>query len=250
MSLLKLSYNWIYTTSNDNEYILGLIIIILGLIILNFNLLKRKKDKFGDTSNNNDYDEKYDELLNNYIRPTINNTSDNFGISRDEIARRNAWAKLDGNQETIPVHTLNISNPLLDSYSSNSSVRPMNYSTIGDYATLDTLGNSLTDTLGGIPSNLGYTLLTEQLGTFNLGNNTYDNTASYKSYLNHKTLDGVSSGKIAGSGTGFSGKIMQDNRPLFMQKDFTGVANIFAPNIIIANAPLNDDGTPDISFQM
>jgi hypothetical protein len=26
------------------------------------------------------------------------------------------------------------------------------------------------------------------------------------------------------------------------------VANIFAPNIIVANPPLNDDGFPDISF--
>jgi hypothetical protein len=39
----------------------------------------------------------------------------------------------------------------------------------------------------------------------------------------------------------------RNNRPIFI-KDFDGVANIFAPNIIIENPPLLDDGYPIISF--
>mgnify|MGYP000946246336 CR=1 FL=1 len=51
-------------------------------------------------------------------------------------------------------------------------------------------------------------------------------------------------------GSGLSGKFLQNERPVFLQKDFDGVANIFAPNIIIQNPPLTSDGYPDISFQM
>jgi hypothetical protein len=75
--------------------------------------------------------------------------------------------------------------------------------------------------------------------------------------MNPNTVDGNGSafgyGTISGQGSGMSGKIMQDNRPVFLQKDFDGVANIFAPNIIIQNPPLSSDGYPDISdisFQM
>ena len=43
-------YNWIYTTSNDNIYILILVIIILGFIIIDFGLWKKKTDKFYDVT--------------------------------------------------------------------------------------------------------------------------------------------------------------------------------------------------------
>ena len=47
-----------------------------------------------------------------------------------------------------------------------------------------------------------------------------------------------------------NGKFSQDNKPVFLQKDFDGVANIFAPNIIVQNPPLTSDGYPDITFDM
>ena len=177
----------------------------------------------------------------------------NFYLSPEEIARRNAWSHLDGNEESL----LNTNGTYYqnDIMPSNKTYQPMNYSTIGDYATLDSLGSSLTDTLGGIKFNLGYTILDEQLGTFNnytaaSASKTYDNTANYKTAMNPATVNGTSTGTVSGYGTGFSGKYTQDNRPIFLQKDFDGVANIFAPNIMISNAPLDDNGNPDISFEM
>ena len=37
-----MAFNWLYTSWNDNEYILFLIIVILFFIIVDFKLLKRK----------------------------------------------------------------------------------------------------------------------------------------------------------------------------------------------------------------
>ena len=51
-------------------------------------------------------------------------------------------------------------------------------------------------------------------------------------------------------GNGFSSKSCSNGSPVFLQKDFDGVANIFAPNIIIQNPPLTSDGYPDISYRM
>ena len=136
-----------------------------------------------------------------------------------------------------------------NSNNNNDYIRANNYNTIGDYATLDTLGRGLTDTLGGIHTELGYTVLEEQLGTFKKepipNPHTYDNTSNYNTGINPKTIDGVTS-----YGTGLSGKFSQNHKPIFLQKDFDGVANIFAPNIIIQNPPLTSDGYPDISFDM
>jgi hypothetical protein len=106
-------------------------------------------------------------------------------------------------------------------------------------------------------------MLDEQLGTFNNYSNTvpnspnpntYDNTANYNTGMNPYTVNGRSSGSGSGTvssvGSGTSGKYTHDNNPIFMQKDFEGVSNIFAPNIYISNPPLTEDGNPDISFQM
>ena len=200
----------------------------------------------------------------------------NFYISKEEEARRNAWLQLDGNEESLP--NTNGTNTTYQNdilYNPNNSGllnnNPLNlaltYSTIGDYATIDSLGAKLTDTIGGINSNLGYTMLDEQLGTFNNYSNTvpnepnpytYDNTANYNTGMNPYTVNGRSSGTNSGSGSGtvssvgsgISGKFTQDNKPIFMQKDFDGVSNIFAPNIFISNPPLTEDGNPDISFKM
>lgn len=113
----------------------------------------------------------------------------------------------------------------------------------------DSLGKGLTDTLGGIHTELGYTVLEEQLGTFKkepISNpHTYDNTSNYNTGINPQTVNGVTS-----YGTGINGKFTQDHKPIFLQKDFDGVANIFAPNIIVQNPPLTSDGYPDISFDM
>jgi hypothetical protein len=192
----------------------------------------------------------------------------NFYISPEEQARRNAWSQLDGDEGSLPntngtptyKNDITYSGGLLNNSSSSLNL-PLTYSTIGDYATLDSLGAKLTDTIGGINSNLGYTILDEQLGTFNNYNatptvantpRTYDNTANYNTGMNPYTVNGVSSssGTVSGQGSGISGKITQDHRPFFMQKDFDGVSNIFAPNIIISNPPLTEDGNPDISFEM
>jgi hypothetical protein len=165
------------------------------------------------------------------------------------------WGQLDGNEETLP-YTSNatVQNDILqlDSTlytpnfpSSNIATNIANYAEPGNWATIDDLGKSMTDTLGGINSNLGYTLITEQLGTFkpNYNNpNSYDNTQNYKTGLNPSTLSGAS---LQGAGGSYQ---QVGKSPIFMQKDFAGVANIFAPNIYVSNAPLSDSGVPDISF--
>jgi len=278
-------YNWLYNTSNENVYVLIVIIVILGIIIYRFKFYKKKSDNFYNIQNN--VSTTAAETVAPTVAPTVAATvaptvaptttkndasmNPNFYVSEEEIARRNAWSHLDGNDESLANTNGTIyKNDILyfntsdnnNNSSSNSPYQPVNYSTIGDYATLDSLGSSLTDTLGGIKVNLDYTLLEEQLGTFNNYSKknetsistagTYDNTANYKTGMNPATVDGTSTGKISGYGTGFSGKYTQDNRPLFLQKDFEGVANIFAPNIIISNAPLDENGNPDpdITFEM
>jgi nitrogen fixation-related uncharacterized protein len=256
-------YNWIYTTSNDNIYILILIIIILALIIINFGLWKKKSDRFYDVQNDITIPTEYERrVYDNLMNP-------NFYISKEEEIRRNAWSQLDGDEESLlntngsKSDLATYQNDITQSNStlynnSNTNLQTTNYATIGDYATLDSLGNSLTDTLGGIKMDIGYTILDEQLGTFNKYNNynnahTYDNTANYKTGMNPNTVNGASisdGGRINSNGSGLSGQFTQDNKPIFLQKDFQGVANIFAPNIIISNPPLTSDGNPDISFQM
>ena len=270
-----MSYYSIYNTSNDNVYILILIIIILSLIIVNFKLWKKKSDSFFDINNI------LTTTLPNTLPNTLSNTlpqttkgnllNPNFKITKEEQDRRNAWVQLDGDEESLSntngttrtyQNDITYNSSLLNNTTSNSSIQAMNYSKLGDYATLDSLGAKLTDTLGGIKSNLGYTILDEQLGTFNKYNttnttpnqNTYDNTANYKTGMNPSTVNGVSNSKKSSSssvtGSDLDGKYNQDNKPVFLQKDFQGVANIFAPNIIISNPPLTEDGNPDISFQI
>lgn len=292
-------YNWIYTTSNENSYILFLIIIILIFVIINFNLWKKKTDKFNDIITDLDTD------LSNITTPQ-NIVNDMLNLTPEQIAKRQSLmnisnsnpgsidtttthynidtqphitlshvteaqidrsllsygiSKLDGNQESIStsssIYKPNSNNDIMQSNSSlytsiltgKSSFQSSNYNNISNYATLDSIGSSMTDTLGGIKSNLGYAILDDQLGTFTptQQNNpyAYDNTANYQTGMNPNTVDGIGNcngyGNYGGGSTG---------SPIFLQKDFTGVANIFAPNIIIANPPLTADGLPDISFKM
>ena len=266
MSNIEMPYNWIYTTSNDNIYILILIIIILFFIIIDFKLWKKKTDRFYDVQQT--VPQTTHKIMPNttkYQPPMYNNPMNpNFYISKEEQDRRNAWSQLDGNADSLPnTNGSNSDSPIYQNditqlnstlyNNSNTNAPSINYATVGDYATLDSIGTTLTDTLGGIKSDMGYTILEEQLGTFNKYSNTYDNTANYKTGMNPNTVNGASIGKngnISGVGSGLSGQFTQDNKPIFLQKDFQGVANIFAPNIIISNPPLNSDGNPDISFQM
>jgi hypothetical protein len=249
-------YNWLYTSWNDNEYILFLIVMILTFIIINFGLWKRKKDKFYNITQ--PQQNTTTPETTEYQAPIETNPANNIFITDEEKAKwRKAWVQLDGNEETLASTSnviiqndiLQLDSTLYNQPSSNitTDVKTVNYDKLGSYATIDDLGKSLTDTLGGVNSNLGYTLLEEQLGTFkpNYNNpNTYDNTQSYKTDMNPNSVDGVST-----LGSGQSYKLGGKNgTPIIMQKDFAGVANIFAPNIYISNPPLNSDGYPDISY--
>ena len=276
------TYTWIYNTYNDNVYTLLFIILILALIILLFNFWKRKSDLINNsdiysaptpipTTQTISKSPFYNVSSNTtptqspYQPPLETNPANNLFISDEEKAQwKLANDILDGNEEALPNTngSPNMKNPINDILQSHSTlfedtynigntqnIRPDNYATVGDYATLDTLGKGLTDTLGGIDTGLGYTVLEEQLGTFTKQEipnpHAYDNTSNYYTGMNAKTVDGITT-----QGTGLSGKFLQNNKPIFLQKDFEGVANIFAPNIIIQNPPLTSDGYPDISFQM
>ena len=272
-----MGYNWLYTSWNDNKYILFLIVIILTFIIINFGLWKSKKDKFYNitlpqttlpqttqsqttlpqtTLPQTTRPQTTRPQTTTYQPPIITNPSNNIFVSEAEKESwRRAWVQLDGNEEALAATSnvvvqndiIQLDSTLYNQNTSNNSINPMNYDTLGDYATIDNLGKSLTDTLGGIKSNLGYTLLQEQLGTFtpNYNNpNAYDNTQSYKTGMNPDTVAGATT-----NGTGQNYQLVGKNgTPIIMQKDFAGVANIFAPNIYISNPPLNSDGFPDISY--
>jgi hypothetical protein len=269
-------FNWLYTSWNDNEYILFLIIVILFFIIIDFKLIKRKS-AFIDTPSTPGASSTLSTTISSttisattqpsttttpatstiaYQAPTATNLSDNLFITDEEKQKwRRAWVQLDGNEETLP-YTSNaaVQNDILQldstlytpNYpSSNVAANLVNYAQPGNWATIDDLGKTMTDTLGGINSNLGYTVLQEQLGTFKPDNsnpNAYDNTQNYKTGMNPNTISGAS---LQGAGTSYQ---QVGKSPIFMQKDFAGVANIFAPNIYVSNAPLGDNGMPDISF--
>tara|TARA_Y100000389_G_C17314366_1_gene439665 strand:- start:87 stop:854 length:768 start_codon:yes stop_codon:yes gene_type:complete len=224
----------------------------------------KTKDLFYNVENNTTETTQYQPpLRNNFMNSSL------FINPEEKAQYEMARGLLDGNDDSLvnTNGTINFKLPQNDIIQSNSTlfsndnnintnnpnnayVRANNYNTIGDYATLDTLGKGLTDTLGGIHTELGYTVLEEQLGTFKKeaipNPHAYDNTSNYNTGINPKTVDGVTS-----YGSGISGKFSQDQKqPIFLQKDFDGVANIFAPNIIVQNPPLTSDGYPDISFEM
>jgi hypothetical protein len=245
-----MAYNWLYTSWNDNEYILFLIIIILFFIIIDFKLLSRKKSNFFNLPNGNTK-----PATTIYQAPTATNPANNLYVSPEEKEKwRRSWVQLDGNEESLAYSSntairndiLNLDSTMyVPNYTSNSSVKPVNYAEQADWATIDDLGKSLTDTLGGINSNLGYVLLDEKLGTFkpNYNNpNTYDNTQNYKTGMNPNAVDGA---QLQGAGGSYQ---QLGKSPIFMQKDFAGVANIFAPNIYVSNPPLGDDGFGGISL--
>ena len=135
-----------------------------------------------------------------------------------------------------------------------SAQENVNNTTMLEYASLDSIGNTMTDTLGGINSNLGYSILEDYKGEFKshqqVNPNTYDNTKSYYTGLDPNTVNGIE-GKGNGNGNEYKYKLVgKDDKPIIMQKDFAGVANIFAPNIYISNPPLNTNGYPDIAYSV
>ena len=261
---MKYEYSWVSNAYNDNVYVLLFIILILSFIIYNFNFWKPNpvsiyKNSETKTTSQSISKSQFNNITRHepeytrYQPPTETNPSNNLFINDEEKAYwKIASEILDGNDESLQNTngSPNIKNPINDILqmnstlfsSSNNLTNTENYATIGNYATLDSVGKGLTETLGGINTGLGFTLLDEQLGTFNKQEipnpHTYDNTSNYYTGMNPNTVDG----------SGF--KYLQNNKPVFLQKDFEGVANIFAPNIIIQNPPLTSDGFPDISFQM
>ena len=284
-------YWWLYTTMNENSYVLFLILIFLVLIIINFKLYQTKQDKFynitipstttsittttptttnpttvNSVSGSDLFDKNNESVSNNEV---IDNPKDKLFVTKEEKESwAKAWGHLDGNDETIinSGYTSNISagmtqndilqlNSTLYDASYSSNVNAVNYNSSQNWATIDNLGSTLTDTLGGIQSQNGYTLLTEQLGTFKPNYNNpyvYDNTQNYNTSVNTTSLSGVASS--AGSpygvqtGTGYT----KVGTPLIMQKDFAGVANIFAPNIYVvaSDKALGDDALPNISYSV
>jgi len=278
------AYHWIYNTYNDNLYVLIIIIIMLIFIILFFDFWKNKydltykNDSTGIPQTNthptiNKVKDLFNDVTNNttgsinapYNIPTFPQPINNNLFITDEEKEYYNYSRniLDNNEEALintngsPKFILPQSNikqinstlygDNIKTDENNTNVTSENYDTVGNYATLDSLGRGLTDTLGGIHTEMGYTVLEEQLGTFKkepiINPHTYDNTSNYNTGMNPKTVDGVTT-------FGGNGKFSQDNKPVFLQKDFDGVANIFAPNIIVQNPPLTSDGYPDITFDM
>ena len=251
----------LYNRDNNNLHILLVITVLLLLIAFNLDYFKKKIDYIGPAVYKQTTKDKFDDISNiTTPQPTIET---NLFITEEEKKQwRIAKDILDGNQDTLQNTNGSVNVPKNDILQVNSTLfstgytnPPIeNYSTVGDYATIDSLGKGLTDTLGGINTELGYTVLEEQLGTFTKQEipnpHTYDNTSNYHTGMFAKTVNG--NRNSSNYGYDLNDKNMNDGNkpPIFLQKDFDGVANIFAPNIIIQNPPLTSDGYPDISYQM
>ena len=249
------------------------------------NTTNTSRTTYSNTTKSNPTTTTSAELNDYYQVPMFTNPLNNLFISNDEKLKLDiAKSLLDGNEDSLqntngsPINT-KYKNDILQLNSTlftpDKNVNtPTSTSTIGDYATLDSIGKGLTDTLGGISSRLGYTVLEEQKNTsFQKQpiNNpfTYDNISNYNTGINANTISGNPNENknsydngygngyndyrntgVQTYGSGLSKKLLQNDRPVFLQKDFEGVANIFAPNIVIQNPPLDSDGYPDISFHM
>ena len=190
------------------------------------------------------------DLINNKFIALYNNDEISYKINTNNINNINTNNMLNTPEEhDILQNNSNLYNQ--NTINNNTSCLTSNTDSLGVglYASLDDLGKSMTDTIGGINSNLGYTVLQEQLGTFTPNyttSNTYDNTQLFHTGLDPNTVDGVSNNSKENTYT----LLGKNQPPIIMQKDFAGVANIFAPNIYISNPPLNSNGYPDISYSV
>ena len=289
--LIIYNFNY-YKTKTDSTYDVEIVKSDFNNIS-NFNNNNNNNNNSYQNSNGDNYNINLEELQPNikkeskelmtsvYNPPIITNPYNNLFISNDEKEQwKIAKSLLDGNEESLPNTNGSPKNygyiPKNDILQTNSTLfandnnsysyndKKLDTSTIGDYASLDSLGKGLTDTLGGIHTELGYTVLDEQLGTFKkqeiYNPYTYDEKANYNTGMSANTIDGNPNGTNNGSNIGNTNGIINlsssniskcaNGQPVFIQKDFDGVANIFAPNIIIQNPPLTSDGYPDISVRM
>jgi hypothetical protein len=169
---------------------------------------------------------------------------------------KNEWLKLWKQYEVIdeglPYIHSNINNALQNNstlYGFNNSNVGVNMSRgYGNWATIDELGKSMTDTLGGIKSDLGYAILEEQLGTFDTSGNNNPNTYNnMQDYVTGVDTNNLSTKDKTNDKYHYIGP---NNPPIILQKDFDGVANIFAPNIYISDKVLQNDGFPNISYPL
>lgn len=231
------NFNYLYTTNNNNGYIMMVIIFLLILLILSMNWFKQKidiKDRFNDAN----------------VIPYITNPTDNFKIDLTKKLNHmevNSGTVIDGTQPTN-IYVKQLTSTLYGdsdfdaSYnnggnSTTSNIAAVNDMKVAGYASLDSLGKSLTDTLGGIDSSLGYTIIDEQLGTFKGISNpdfTYNNIANYNSTINGGNLAAANDTSLQYNDNPNGYNKAYGGSPVFLQKDFEGVANIFAPNIFIA----------------
>ena len=263
-------WNWLYKTSNNNASILFVIILLLmiGIYVMGWYQtmpvpLQTAKDKFVDTTEQTALDKLFVNEQN--IAP-ITPTLPSYQIS---VQDRNKWIKIMSDMEknastvVVPSDTSNVvitqkqstlygESDFIASYdnggnstTANVALTAYNGTGVADYATLDSLGKSLTDSLGGIEMDKGFAVISETLGTSRgTGLRTYDNTQDYRTRMIPEQVQGLDTSLVAKSGDG-NGKSKYSKAvgsPLFLQKDFAGVANIFAPNIYVANPPINEDG--------
>ena len=179
-----MAYNWLYTSWSDNEYILFLIVVILSFIIIDFGLIKRKSEKFFNIT-----------VPTTTVPTTTVPTTTQFDKYTDyKILAKQLYKDAENEKNAAKEQNdiLQSDSTLFqnDNKTENSKTEVVDYSVPANWATVDELGKSLTDTLGGIKSQLGYTLLTEQLGTFNT-KHQYDNTKNYNTGINADRLIGA-----------------------------------------------------------
>jgi len=262
--------NWLYATNNNNGTTLFIIILLLGILIVLMGWYNSKAsakslivtDKFQDSK----LLENDDDNIEFIITPTM----PNYQISYQD---RDKWIKimeksnsdagtvvnsadsLSANDSAQQLSTLYGDSDFIASYDNggnsttgNKQLTAYDGSKIADYATLESLGSSLTESLGGIKIDRGFAVISEILGKSNTALKTYDNTQNYKT-LPVGSVAGATLPQSNGSGNSNNqGKYSKVGSPLFLQKDFEGVSNIFAPNIYITNPPLDEAGNPIINI--
>uniref|UniRef100_A0A6C0HMI5 Uncharacterized protein n=1 Tax=viral metagenome TaxID=1070528 RepID=A0A6C0HMI5_9ZZZZ len=264
-------WTWLYATNNSNATILFGIILLLGILIIFMGWYSQKPgvneaiviSKFQDSASPSPSQKYGDDIIS--IIPTL----PNYQISYKD---RDKWIKImenvEGDSGTVvnsadnlakskasqQLSTLYGESDFVSSYDNGGNsttgskeLKAYNGSIVANYATLDSVGKSLTDSLGGVKTDLGFAVISEILGTStNTGQQTYDNTQDYRTDI-PSDVTGVTT-PASNSNCNKQGKYTKTGSPLFLQKDFEGVSNIFAPNIYITNPPLDDAGNPIINI--
>jgi hypothetical protein len=264
------SWSWLYATNNSNATVLFGIIILLGILIIFMGWYSQKPgvnapiviSKFQDSASPT-ASQQYGDITP--IIPTL----PNYQISYKD---RDKWIKIMDNIESDSGTVVNSADNLAkskadqqlstlygesdfvssydnggNSTTGSKELKAYNGSIVANYATLDSVGKSLTDSLGGVKTDLGFAVISEILGTSTYtGQQTYDNTQDYRTDI-PSAVTGVTT-PACNANSSRQGKYTKTGSPLFLQKDFEGVSNIFAPNIYITNPPLDDAGNPIINI--